>query len=81
MLTGRIWFDGPETKYVDPTVEARHDRYDEDGIHGVVVAAPSTNVPTGAAVQVLHHTPFPPLCISPASRYRVASLETIGEGL
>ena len=35
MLTSRIWFDGPEAEHVDPAVEARHDRYDVDGSHGL----------------------------------------------
>ena len=29
-----IEFDGPETEHVDPAVEARHDRYDVDCVHG-----------------------------------------------
>jgi hypothetical protein len=63
VLTSRIWFDGPETEHVDPAVEARHDRYDVDGIHGggrsspldewaergVAAGDAPYNVPTSAA--------------------------------
>jgi hypothetical protein len=39
VLTSRIWLNGPQTEHVDPAVEARHGRYDVDGIHGVALAA------------------------------------------
>jgi hypothetical protein len=32
-VTSRIWFDGAETEHVDPAIEARHNRYDVDGVH------------------------------------------------
>jgi hypothetical protein len=34
-VTSRIWFDGTETEHVGPAIEARHNRYDVDGIHVV----------------------------------------------
>jgi len=39
VLTSRIGLNGPQTEHVDPAVEARHGRYDVDGIHGVALAA------------------------------------------
>ena len=29
----QIGFDGPETEYVDPAIDARDIRYDVDGVH------------------------------------------------
>jgi len=34
-VTSRIWFDGAETEHVGPAIEARHNRYDVDGVHVV----------------------------------------------
>jgi len=38
VLAGGIGLDGPKTEHVDPAIEAGHDRYDVEGIHGVAVA-------------------------------------------
>ena len=34
-VTTRIWLDGAETEHVGPAIEARHNRYDVDGVHVV----------------------------------------------
>jgi hypothetical protein len=33
VLASRIGLNGPETQDLDPAAEARHDRYDVEGIH------------------------------------------------
>jgi hypothetical protein len=39
----QVGFDPPATEGVDPAVEARHDLYDVDGVHGGDGASPSTS--------------------------------------